>query len=234
MSSFVQIFYDPSAVFARVRERGAWIAPLAAVTLLTMLFSFYVTRTIGMENMTRRFFDEHPSMVNQMGQDRAEQAIRQSGSPARLAIGAVSAGVFAAILTLIVALILMMLLSMMDRKPGLPQMLGTVAWAGFPFSLVALLMGALILALTSDPSDLDPQTLIATNAAAFMDKHSTGAFLFSLARSFDLLAIGQLLLLSFGMGRVAGITFGRALTLVGSLWLLWVLLRGGFAAAFNI
>lgn len=233
MSSFVQIFYDPSAVFARVRERGAWFAPLAALTLLTMLFTFYVTRTIGMENMTRRFFDEHPSMVSQMGPDKVERAVRQSGSPARLAIGSVSAGVVAAIVTLIVAVILMMLLSIMDRKPQLPQMLGTVAWSELPFTVIALLMGALILAFTKDPSDLDPQTLIATNTAAFLDKNSTSAFLFSLARSFDLLTIGQILLLSFGIGKVAGVSFGRSLLLVGTLWILWVLLRGGLAAAFH-
>lgn len=231
MASFVQIFYDPGAVFAKVRERGSWAAPMIATALLIVLFSFYVTRTIGMENMTRRFFDEHPSISNKMPPDKKEEAIRQSASPARLAMGSFFGGVGTAIVTFIIAVALMAMLSIMDRKPQLTQMLGTVAWASFPFAVITCVMGALILLFTNDPSDLDPQTLLATNVAAFLDKNSTGSFVYSLAGSFDALAIGKILLLGFGIAKVSGIAFSRALTLVTGLWLVWVLLRGGFAAA---
>jgi hypothetical protein len=231
MASFLQIFYDPSALFARVRERGSWAAPLIALALITMIFGAYVSHTIGLENVTRRFFDEHPSIANQIPPDKKEQAIQQSGTPARLATGAIFAGVIAAVVTLIIAVILMVMLSIMDRRPRLPQMLGTVAWASFPITVVGCLMGVLILSFTRDPSELDPQTLLLTNAAAFLDKNSTGSFVFSLARSFDLLAIGQVCLLSLGISKVTGVAMGRALTLVIGLWLMWVLLRGGFAAA---
>ena len=136
-----------------------------------------------------------------------------------------------AVVTLIIAVILMVMLSIMDRKPQLAQMLGTVAWASFPIAIVACLMSLLILFLSKDPSELDPQTLLATNVAAFLDKSSTGSFVFSLARSFDLLAIGQICLLSFGISRVTGVKMGQAFALVLGLWLVWVLLRGGIAAA---
>jgi hypothetical protein len=231
MASFLQIFYDPAAVFTKVRERGSWAAPLVALALITMIFALYVTRTIGMENVTRRFFDEHPSISNQMPPDKKEQAIQQSGSTARLVMGAVMGGVVTSLITLIIAVILMVMLSIMDRKPRLPQMLGTVAWASFPITIIGCVMGVLTLALSRDPSELDPQTLLATNAAAFLEKNSTGAFVFSLAHSFDLLAIGQVCLLSFGISKVTGVRMGQAFTLVIGLWLLWILLRGGFAAA---
>jgi hypothetical protein len=234
MSSFVQIFYDPVAVFAKVRERGSWAAPLIAMALITMIFGFYVSHTIGMENVTRRFFDEHPSFASQMPPDKLQQAIQQSASPARLAIGAVFGGVAAAVVTLIIAVILMVMLSIMDRKPKLPQILGTVAWAAFPFALIGCVMGVLILFFSRDPSELDPQTLLATNVAAFLDKNSTGKFVYSLAGSLDLLAIGKVFLLSFGVSNVTGVVFARALALVIGLWLVWVLLRGGFAAATGI
>jgi hypothetical protein len=231
MASFVQIFFDPAAVFAKVRERGSWAAPLIALALITMMFGMYVTHTIGMENVTRRFFDEHPSIANQMPPDKKEQAIQQSGSPARLAIGAVTGGVIAALITLIIAVVLMVMLSIMDRKPQLTRILGTVAWASFPVTLVGCVMGVLTLYFSSDPSELDPQTLLATNVAAFLDKNSTGSFVYSLARSFDLLAIAQVCLLSFGISKVAEVAMGRSLALVVGLWMVWVLLRGGFAAA---
>lgn len=231
MASFLQIFYDPAAVFAKVRERGTWAPPLVALALFTMLSAVSITHTIGMENVTRRFFDEHPSIANQLPPDKKEQAIQQSASPARLAMGAFFAGVGAVVVCLIVAAVLMVMLSIMDRKPQLPQMLGTVGWAMFPITVIGCVMSILILFLARDPSELDPQTLLATNAAAFLDKNSTGSFVFSLARSFDLLAIGQVCLLSFGVSTVTGVKLGQSFALVIGLWLVWVLLRGGLAAA---
>jgi len=234
MASFIEIFYDPAAVFARVRERGSWAAPLIALAVISMLFGYYVTHTIGMENMTRRFFDEHPSLASQMPPDKMEQAIQQSASPGRLIMGSVFGGVLAAVSTLIIAVILMAMLAIMDRKPELPKMLGTVAWAFLPFLVITCLMGVLILFFAKDPSELDPQTLVATNIGAFLEKNSTGRFVYSLASSFDLLAIGKVCLLAFGMSKVTDLPFARSLTLVIALWLVWVLLRGGFAAATGI
>lgn len=231
MASFIQIFYDPAPVFARVKERGLWAAPLIAIALIIGFYTLYVTRTIGMDNVMRRFMDQHPSFASQIPPDKMDQVIQQAASPARVAMSAVSAGVGSAVVTLIIAVVLMVMLSIMDRKPQLGQMLGTVAWASFPFAVIACVMGVLILLISRDPTELDPQTLLATSIGAFLDKNSTGKFVYSLAGSIDVLAIGRVLLLGFGMSKVAGIAFGRAVTLVGCLWLVWVLLRAGFAAA---
>lgn len=231
MASLIRIFYDPGAVFAQVRERGSWVTPLIAVALLTAFFGMFVMHTIGMENVTRRFFDEHPSFASRIPPDKMEQAIERSASPARVAMNSVMGGAGAVIVTLIVAMVLMVMLSIMDRKPRFPQIVGVAAWSAFPVTVVVCVMGALILLFAADPSELDPQNLLATNAGAFLDKSSTGAFAFSLARSFDLLTIAQMLLLGFGTSRVAGLPFGRAFTLVFVLWLVWVLLRAGIASA---
>jgi hypothetical protein len=233
MSSFFQIFYAPSLVFTRVKERGSWAAPMVLSALITMIAAYLITHAIGMENLTRRFFDEHPTYAQRMSPAQLQQAIEQSASPARAAMSAGSVGIITVITTLVIALVVMILLSVMDRKPDFTRMLGTVAWSGFPFTVVGLLMAGLILMLTADKAELDPATLVATNIGAFLDKNSTGKFVYSLARSFDLLAIGQILLLSFGISRVVGVSFSRAFMLVFVLWLLWVLLRAGVAAAFG-
>lgn len=227
----MQIFYDPAAVFARVRERGFWVAPLIATAILTMLFGYYVTHTIGMENITRHVFEDHPSLASQMPPDKLEEAIRQSASPARVLLGSFFGAVSVAVIALVIALILMVMLSIMDRKPQLSRIFGTVVWSTFPFTIITCLMGVLILLISRDPSELDPQSLVATNVGAYLDKNSTGHFLYSIAGSLDLLAIGKMLLLSFGLSKVTGIRFSQSLTLVISLWLVWVLLRAGVAAA---
>jgi hypothetical protein len=231
MASLIRIFYDPGAVFAGVKERGSWITPLIAVAVLTSIFSMYLMHTIGMENVTRRFFDQHPSFASRIPPDKMEQAIEQSGSPARVAMNSAMGGVGAVIVTLIIGMVLMVMLAIMDRKPRFPQMVGVAAWSAFPITVVVCLMGILILLFSPDPSELDPQNLVATNAGAFLDKNTTGQFAFSLARSFDLLAIAQMLLLAFGTSRVAGLPFARAFALVFGLWIVWILLRAGIASA---
>ena len=231
MVSLLQIFYDPAAVFAKVKERGSWAVPLLVTALLTMISAFYVTHTIGMENITRRVFDQHPSMLGQLSPDQKEKAIQLSATPARLVMGSCFAGAGVPLTMLIVAAILLGMLAIMDRKPGFSRILGVVAWSMFPITVITCAMSVLILFLSPEPSELDPQTLLATNFAAFLDKNSVGPFLFSLARSFDLLAIGQVCLLSFGLSKVAGPKMGQSMALVFGLWLVWILLRGGFAAA---
>jgi hypothetical protein len=231
MASFLQIFSDPAAVFAKVRERGSWAAPLIVMALITMLFSFYVTRTIGMENIMRRYFDENAFFATRIPADKKEEVIQQASTPAAMIRGAFFGGVTVVVLTLIIATIVMTMLSIMERRPQFSRMLGTVAWATFPFTVITCLMGVLILYFSRDPTELDPQTLVATNIGAFLEKKSTSGFLYSLATSFDLIAIGKVLLLSFGISKVSGVVFSRALTLVMGLWIVWVLLRGGIAAA---
>lgn len=231
MAGLIQIFYDPAAVFARVRERGSWALPLIATALVTVFLTYYVTHTIGMENLARRFFEQHPSFAGQLPPDKLEQAIRQSATPARLALSSFFAGVTTALYALVMAVVLLVMLSVMDRKPRFSQMLGTVAWSTYPFSVISAVMSALILAISRDPTELDPQTLLATNAGAFLDQNSTGKFLYSLAGSLDALAIGKILLMAFGLHKVTGMAFGSALALLIVLWLVWVLLRGGFAVA---
>jgi hypothetical protein len=231
MASFLQIFYDPAAVFAKVRERGYWAAPLIATVLLTMLFGYYVTRTIGMENITRRVFEEHPALARQMPPDKLEQAIQQSASPARVIMGSFFGGLTVIVIELIFATILMVMLSIMDRKLQFSNVFGTVAWSTFPFTVITCIMGVLILFISRDPSELNPQTLVATSVGVFLDKNSMGPFVYSIAGSIDVLAIGKLLLLSFGVSKVAGLGFGKALSLLLTLWLVWILLRAGVAAA---
>jgi hypothetical protein len=233
MAGLIQIFYDPAAVFAKVRERGSWALPLIATALITVIFAYYVSHTIGMENVTRRFFEQHPSFGSQLPPDKLEQAIHQSATPARLALGAFFAGVATVISALVNAVVLLVILAIMDRKPKFSQILGTVAWSTYPFAVIAAVMSALILAISRDPTELDPQTLLATNVGAFLDQNSTGKFLYSLAGSVDALAIGKIFLLAFGISKVTGMSFGSALTLLIVLWLVWVLLRGGFAVAFG-
>lgn len=234
MASLVQIFYDPAAVFAKVRERGMWAPPLIASALITIVFGFYMSRTIGLDNVIRRFYDEHPSLSSQIPEDKKEEAIRNASSPPRVAMSSVMGGVSSVIITLIIAAILMAMLAIMDRKPDFPRILGATAWASFPFTVVTCVMGVLILLISKDPSELDPQSLFATNLGAFLDKNTIGRFAHSLASSLDVLTLGKIGFISYGTSKVTGVSMGSVIAVVAGLWLVWVMLKAGAAMAFGL
>jgi len=107
-----------------------------------------------------------------------------------------------------------------------------VAYARMP-GVVAFLLGILIVFL-KDPSTVDLQHLIASNPGAFVSDDSP-KWLGVLLGSLDIFSIWTLLLLAAGYSATnpKKISYGKALAWVVAVWLIFVLLKTGSAAAFS-
>ena len=82
-----------------------------------------------------------------------------------------------------------------------------------------------MLSLTSDRSGVDIRNVLMFNAAAALDPATTNKALYSIASSLDLFSFGLLGLLALAFSRLSpGLGFAKALTLVGLLWVIYVLL----------
>ena len=231
MAELVQMFYDPAGVFQKVRDRKIWVAPFVAMIIVSLIVAALVINIIGMEAMTRKQLESNPQLVERMGgQAKVEEAAQQANTPARKMFGYAAAGMGAAVFMLLVAALMLALMNMMDAKLNFGQALGTTSYAFFPFGIVTCVMSALILMLAHDPAELDARNLIHLNAGAFMDSASKP--LQSLANSMDLITLGQIVMLSYGFSKVGGVAFGKTLAIVAGLWIVWVLLKMGFAMVF--
>jgi hypothetical protein len=108
------------------------------------------------------------------------------------------------------------------------QSLAVVAWTFFPVALVTTSLTLLTLALKGEWS-IDPRHALEANLALFLDRESTPRAVFTLAESFDLFTFWQLALLSLGFAAATGRRPSSAAYGVVALWILWVVLKVGFA-----
>jgi len=110
--------------------------------------------------------------------------------------------------------------------------LGIVAHSWVPGIIVGLL-GILIIFL-KDPSTVDIQHLLATNPGAFLSDDAP-KWQESLLSSFDLFVFWYIILMSIGYSATnpKKISFGKAFGTVVGVWLFYVIVKVGFAAAFS-
>jgi hypothetical protein len=231
MSALFEVFFSPGKVFDQVRERSMFIPALVAVMLLTIASFAVVANMVGMETMTRKQLESN-SRAAAMPQDQKEDAIRKSGSPARLFLGYGAAGIGSVIVLVVIAGISLGALSAAGGTQKFPQVLGAVSYAGVPFALLSLVMTVAILLATPDRESLDFNNMIATNIGAFLNKETTGKMLYSFAGSMDLISFAHIGLLGYAFSKVSKLSFTTCLMLVVGMWFIYVLCKSGLALFF--
>jgi hypothetical protein len=96
---------------------------------------------------------------------------------------------------------------------------------------VSFVLGIVVLFAAGDVSGFDINHPIPTNPGAFMDA-STAHWLKVLGTSIDVILIWNLVVVAIGCAIVSKIKKGPALAVVFGLWILVVLCKVGWAAAF--
>ena len=151
-------------------------------------------------------------------------------------IGAVFTPVFYVIFAGVFALGLMFI----QAKTTFKKILSVVAWSCCSVGVVLTLvtMASLMVRDEEGLRSIDPTQpagLVPSNLAAFLPS-GTSAVLKSLAGSIDIFTIWILILLSIGFAVIAGsrkITTGKTARVVFGFWLVYVLAKMGWAAAFG-
>jgi hypothetical protein len=216
MKDLFEVFYQPGKLFAGLPERrGAWIAPMIAVTLLVLLGTYLVPHYVGRESVARQL---SARLSPQQRQARIKEA-NSAGSSVR---GYIAAAIGAALMLLIVSGALMAFAMMTRRAPGFPTVLSMVCLAMFPYWLMLTAFTAWILMTSPHPAALDINNLVPTNVAAYMDEKSLARGLYGLLASLDILSFGEIGLLSYGFSKITRTNFFFGLLAVGGLWILYV------------
>ncbi len=231
MLELAQMFYDPPKVYAAIRERMLWLPAFLAIVLITLTSSILVINLVGMQAITRKQLESNSRIAEQMGQQKIDEAVAQSDTPGRKAIGYSMAAIGSALYLVVVSAIFMGVLSAMGSKLNFKQSLGTLAYSAFPFSVITVFMTALILLLSGDRAELNVRNLIPLNPGAFMDPTQSKP-LYSLASSIDVLSFAQIGLIGYGYSKVSGKSFTQCVVIVIALWAVYVLLKTGLSALF--
>jgi hypothetical protein len=228
------VFFEPKATFESIVERPTWVLPMLASILIGVAVIALVGSRVGWRQVIDKQIASSPKAQQRMEQIPAGQREGILEKQAKLApiVGYAEIVVGIPIAELVVAALLLVAFNVIaGSKIQFSAALGIVTHSWMPY-VISGLLGVLILFI-KDPSTIDVQNLVASNPGALMPD-GTAKWLVSLLTSLDLFTFWVIILQAIGFRATnpKKISFGQALGIVVMLWLVFVLVKMGLAAAF--
>ena len=229
------VIFSPKPTFESIAERPTWILPLILLCVVSVTVVFVFGQRVGWRGFMERQNQTNARLQKQMESMTPDQRDKMLETQTKYAA---VFGYFGVVLVtflgaLLVAAVLLAAFNLIGgEKIGFTTSLGIVAHSWVP-GIIAGLLGILIIFL-KDPSTVDIQHLVATNAGAFLSDDAP-KWQESLLSSLDLFVFWYLLLMSIGYSATdpKKISFGKAFGTVVGVWLLYVIVKVGFTAAFS-
>lgn len=237
VSSFGRIFgvfFEPKTTFESIVRRPTWVLPMLAVIVIGVVVVFLIGSRVGWRQVIDRQIASSPRAQQRMEQVPAEKREPILEKQAKLApiVGYVGVVVGTAVAELIVAALLLVAFNVISgSKAQFSASLGIVAHSWMPYVIHGLL-GVLILFI-KDPTTIDVQNLVASNPGALLADGSA-KWLVSLLTSLDIFTLWVIILQAVGFRATnpKKVSFAQAFGIILVLWLFFVLVKVGFAAAF--
>lgn len=225
------VLFSPKETFESIVQRPTWLAPLLTLcVLLIAMISVYSHRAGWLGYMEKQ--DAKSARFQQLSKEQQRQTLSVQMKVAPY-VAPVQVAVVPFIGALIVGAVLMAAFNIIvGTQIKFSTAFGIVSYAYVP-AIIGTLLAILVLCL-KDPAQINLQNPVATNAAAFLPGDAP-AWKIGLFGAIDIFSFWQILLLAIGFSTAAPrkISFGKALGMIFALWLVWVILRVGAAAAFS-
>jgi Yip1 domain len=233
-SSIGRIFgalFAPTETFQSIARKPTWLPPLILISLLSIAVVGIFTKRVGWESYFEKQ-DAASSRFQQATVEQQRQAIEAQmkyGPPVAFAETVIVPFAGAALLAAIYLAVFNLL---GGTKINFKTSLGIVSYAWTP-SIISGSLGIVILFL-KDPSTVDIQNLVASNAGAYLSSDSP-KWLISLLGSLDVFSFWVMILMAIGYSAAGPkrLTFGKALLYILSVWFVYVLVKVGATAAFS-
>jgi hypothetical protein len=225
------VLFSPKATFASIARRPTWILPIIILCIVELCVIGVFSRRVGWRDLIEKQMASS-SRFQQLTPAQQETQIEVASKFAPI-FGYVPAVAGPFLIALAFAGVLWLIFNMaVGAKFGFRESLAVVSYSQVP-SILGGLVGILILFL-KDPSTVDLQHLVASNAGAFLSGDSP-KWLSAVLGSVDLFLFWEMILLAMGFSAVAPkkISVGSAFAWILGLWVLGVMIRVGFAVAFS-
>ena len=136
------------------------------------------------------------------------------------------------LVAVVVAGVLLLVCKMMGASLQFKQMFAISSYSMLPGLISTILM--IIVVFLKNPDDFNLQNPLFFNLGAALEPPpNTGKFLYSVATSIDLFTFWTMLLLATGISVASRkLPFPKALMAVVAPWVIWVLVKSSWAAAF--
>lgn len=228
------VFFEPKATFESIAQRPTWVVPMLAVIVVSVVVVFFIGSRVGWRQVLDRQIASSPRAQQRMEQVPPAQREDILNKQAKFApiFGYVGVVVGTVVAEVVVAALLLAAFNIISgTKIQFSASLGVVAHSWMPYVITGLL--AVLVLFIKDPTTIDTQNIVASNPGALLPDGSA-KWLVSLLTSLDLFTLWVLILQGVGYRATnpKKISFGKAFGTVLVLWLFFVLVKAGLAAAF--
>ena len=215
---FLDIFYTPSAVFARREQGSVWI-PMLVVTVL--IGTFFVLNSGMLEPMMDAEFRRSMAAAAEGGrpQPTAEQLEQMRGFSATMA--KIMAFVSMPLVILFVGAMLWLAGKLVSARQTFHAALVVTAYAYMPKVLEVLLVS--VQGLLLDPGTLDGRYRLTFGVGRFLDPDTTAPVLLALLGRVDVFTLWVTALLAIGLAVTGRISRGQAAIAAAIVWLVGAL-----------
>lgn len=235
MGRIFGVIFSPKPTFESIVQRPTWVLPLVLIILVSALVVFVFSQRVGWRGFMERQNQTNSRLQKQMESmtpDQREQMLEtQTKYAAIFGYVGVVLGIFVS--AIVVAAVLLAAFNLVGgAKVSFKTSLAIVAHSWVP-SIIGGILGVLIIFL-KDPSTVDIQHLVAANAGAFLPDDAP-KWQETLLTSFDLFIFWSMILMAIGYSAAdpKKIPLGKALGTIVVVWLLYVIVKVGFTAAFS-
>jgi hypothetical protein len=229
-SRLLGVFFEPGKTFADIAERPRWLVPLLIGILSAVLLIYLFNRHVGWESSLERAMDNN-RFVQQLTPEQRQIAFDRQLRlmPVFSYLGAILG--FPITLLLAAGLATGIIRGLLGTPIRFVQAFAAMAYAFLPRVIYAGL--SISVMFLKNPDEFDLQNAFASNPGAFMDPQKSSRFLYTVASQLDVFSIWVILLVAVGLKAAGGkrLSFGGALFAVVLPWAVYVLVRGGLAAA---
>jgi len=232
IARIVDTFVAPSKTFADLKRNASWWAPFVLVAIASYILVGVAAQKVGWEQIVENEVKLSPKRAAQIESRPAEQraqAIAQAVTITKI----ISYGiplVNLAVLAIIAAVLMASFNFGAGAEISYKISLAVVMYASLPGILKALLAAGSILA-GLNPETFNFQNPVATNPGYFMDAAVSPA-LYILASGLDVIILWTLALTAIGFSAVSKLKRGTTFAVVFGWYVLVLLMRAGFTAAF--
>jgi hypothetical protein len=214
IDDFMDIFYAPSAVFARRENRSFWIPLLIVAVLLGLVF--FANRDLMEPIMEAEMERSMAASGQQLSAEQMEAARRFTSG-----IGVVTAFIFPPIAIVIIGIVLWLVGKFFDAKQSVNAAIVVAAFSYVPRVVEGILTR--VQGMLMDTTGLDSRYAYTLGPGRFMDADTASPMLLAIVGRLDVFTLWVTVLLAIGLAVTGKISRGKAAVAAAIVWLVGAL-----------
>lgn len=226
----INTFIAPSRTFEDIRRNASWWVPWLLASIVGLALGSVLSKKVNWEQVVRQQRETGigASTFASLSKEQQDQQVAIGAKFARALVYA--APITTLVGGLLAAAILLAIFNFgFEAEVSFTRSLAIAFYSWLPriifdvFAIVTLL-------LRSDMEGANPNNLVATNPAYFMDYQSTSKFLYGMAASLDVITIWIIVLLGIGFAKNSAKSKLSTSTAITTIAVLYIVVRLGASA----